>query len=330
MPAAATAAAPESQADVHVRLPDLLALEQAARGLRFSSRQPVNSILAGQHGSRLRGRGLDFETLRRYLPGDDLRQLDWRASQRLGKPYVRTYSEERDRPLLLLVDQRMGMHFGSVRSFKSVVAARLAAVSAWMGYQAGDRVGGLVFSDAGIDAIRPLRSRERLQALFAAVVRRNQALSAHAPDIDASSRLNEALQGALALAPHDNLICVISDFAGADDNTLRLLRMLAAHNDVIAALVYDPLAVRQPLRGRLVVTQGELQVEIAADRRQVRQPLSDFFTGRLRDVAELLRRSRVPLLSIDTEQDTVMQLRRELGRESALGAAAPGGAGGRA
>lgn len=304
-----------SDADVHVRIQDLMALEPAARGLRFSSRQPINSILAGQHGSRLRGRGLDFEELRRYLPGDDLRQLDWRASQRLGKPYIRTYSEERDRPLLVLVDQRMSMHFGSVRSFKSVVAARVAALSSWMGYLAGDRVGGLVFSDAGIEQVRPLRSRERIQALFAAIVRRNQALRADAPDVDATGRLNQALQGALAHAPHDNLICLISDFAGADDQTLRLLRTLAAHNDVIATLVYDPLAVRTPLQGRLVVTQGELQVEVAADRQQVRQPLSDFFTGRLRDVAELLRRSHVPLLSVDTANDTVTQLRRELGKQ---------------
>jgi uncharacterized protein (DUF58 family) len=313
MPATATATA--SDADVHVRIQDLMALEPAARGLRFTSRQPINSILAGQHGSRLRGRGLDFEELRRYLPGDDLRQLDWRASQRLGKPYIRTYSEERDRPLLVLVDQRMSMHFGSVRSFKSVVAARVAALSSWMGYLAGDRVGGLVFSDDGIEQVRPLRSRERIQALFAAIVRRNQALRADAPDVDATGRLNQALQGALAHAPHDNLICLISDFAGADDQTLRLLRTLAAHNDVIATLVYDPLAVHIPLQGRLVVTQGELQVEVAADRQQVRQPLSDFFTGRLRDVAELLRRSHVPLLAVDTANDTVTQLRRELGKQ---------------
>ncbi|PTN48428.1 DUF58 domain-containing protein, partial [Achromobacter xylosoxidans] len=237
-------------------------------------------------------------------------------SQRLGKPYVRTYSEERDRPALVVVDQRMGMYFGSVRSFKSVVAARIAALSAWMAYLAGDRVGGLVFSDAGIDNVRPLRSRERIQALFAAIARRSQSMGADQPDVDASGRLNEALQGALAHAPHDCLVCLISDFAGADDATLRLLRTLAAHNDVVATLVYDPLALRIPLSGRLVVTQGELQVEVAADRKQVREPLSDFFSGRLHDVAELLRRSHVPLLSIDTADDTVAQLRRELGRQA--------------
>lgn len=320
--------APASPAsEVQVRISDLMELEPAARGLGFFSRQPVRSILAGQHGSRLRGRGLDFEELRRYLPGDDLRQLDWRTSQRLGEPYVRTYSEERDRPVMVVVDQRMGMYFGSVRSFKSVVAARIAGLSAWMAYQAGDRVGGLVFSDGGIDSVRPLRSRERIQALFAAIARRNQSLSAYLPDADASGRLNQALQSALAHAPHDCLVCLISDFAGADAGTLRLLRTLSAHNDVIATLVYDPLALSMPLRGRLVVTQGELQVELEAGRREVRQPLSDFFAGRLREVAELLRRSRVPLLSIDTAGDTVAQLRRELGRQASGSHARPSGAG---
>lgn len=302
--------------DVYLALKDLMAQESAARGLSFGKRQAVGSILAGQHGSRLRGRGLDFQELRRYLPGDDLRQLDLRASLRYGKPYVRSYGEERDRPALIVVDQRMSMYFGSARWFKSVVAGKLAAIAAWMAYRAGDRVGGLVFSDAGIDSVKPLRSRSRLQTLFAAIVRRNQELSAQRPDVDATARLNEALQMALNVAPHDFLICLISDFAGADEQTLRLLRLLAAHNDVVATLVYDPLALDFPAHGTLVVTQGELQMELEVERERVHKPLADFFTGRLRDVAKLLRRSQLPLLSVDTRADTAAQLRRELGRQS--------------
>ena len=91
--------------------------------------------------------GLNFDELRRYQPGDDLRHLDWRASLRTGKPVVRTFTEERDRPALILVDQRMSMFFGSQRSFKSAIAAELGALAAWMVFNAGDRVGGLVFND---------------------------------------------------------------------------------------------------------------------------------------------------------------------------------------
>ncbi|CAB3928861.1 DUF58 domain-containing protein [Achromobacter deleyi] len=306
---------------VHPPLAELIALEAAAVGLSFTARQPLSSVLAGPHGSRLRGRGLDFAELRRYAAGDDLRRLDLRASLRYGKPLVRAYTEERDRPALILVDQRMSMYFGSVRAFKCAVAARLAALTAWIAYRGGDRVGGLVFDDRGIKAFKPLRSRDRVRALLAEVARANAALSADGPDVPAAQGLNAALRGALATAPHDCLVCVISDFAGADEDTLRALRLLAAHNDVLAMLVFDPMAQQLPSAGRMVVTQGEVQLEIAVGRRRERQPLADFFSGRLQQVAHLLRRSRVPLLSIDTADDERVQLRRELGKQVAMPAA---------
>ncbi|MFC4278134.1 DUF58 domain-containing protein [Achromobacter aloeverae] len=313
---AATRAAPHP---VHPSLAELVALEAAVTGLSFGSRQPLNSVLAGAHGSRLRGRGLDFSELRRYVAGDDLRQLDLRASLRYGKPYVRSYTEERDRPALIVVDQRMTMYFGSVRAFKCAVAARLAALAAWMALRAGDRVGGVVFDDDGQKVFKPLRSRDRVQALLAEVVRANGALAADRPDRPAMTGLNAALRAALALAPHDSLVCVVSDFAGADAETLRTLRLLALHNDVVGMLVFDPMAQDIPRRGRLVVTQGELQLDIAVGRHHERQPLADFFSGRLREVADLLRRSRVPLMTMDTVQDESAQLRRELGRQAAGG-----------
>lgn len=299
---------------VHPSLSELMALEGAVGGLSFAARQPLNSVLAGLHGSRLRGRGLDFSELRRYVPGDDLRQLDPRASLRFGKPYVRSYTEERDRPAMIVVDQRMSMYFGSVKFFKCAVAARLAAAAAWMAFRAGDRVGGMVFDDDGVRHQRPLRSRQQVQALLADVVHANKGLAADKPDQSADPMLNTALRQALAHAKHDCLICIISDFAGADEDTLRALRQLSAHNDVVAILVYDPMAQDLPRQGRLVVTQGELQLEIAVGKQRERQPLADFFGGRLRQVADLLRRSQVPLLSIDTTSDELSQLMGELGR----------------
>ncbi|MCY1351481.1 hypothetical protein D9M69_377480 [compost metagenome] len=299
---------------VHASLPQLMALEHPVRGLSFLSRQPLSSILSGNHASRLRGRGLSFDELRHYIPGDDLRHLDWRASLRYGKPFVRTFTEERDRPTLLLVDQCMTMYFGSRRSFKSVTAAELAALSAWMAFHAGDRVGGMVFGDSQVEHIRPLRSRARIEALFAAVVRANHRLCARGPDSEVAGRLDSVLRHCLGAAGHDHLICIISDFAGVTPQTLQLLRQLSAHNDVIAMQVYDPIALELPEKGRLTVTQGALQVELEVERRQVRRPLGEFLSGRLRDVAELLRRSQVPVMMISTGEDSLAQVRRELGR----------------
>lgn len=301
---------------VYASLAQLMQLEHRVLGLSFQGRQPRASILSGNHASRLRGRGLNFDELRHYNPGDDLRHLDWRASQRYGKPFVRSYTEERDRPVLILVDQRMSMFFGSRRSFKSVTAAELAALSAWMAFHGGDRVGGLVFNDSRIERVSPIRSRSRVEALCAAIVRQNQALAADLPDAENEPQLDRALQSCLAMAGHDHLICLISDFAGAGPRTLQLLRQLSAHNDVVAMQVYDPLALNVPERGRIMVTQGELQVELQVERRQVRQPLGEFTQGRLRDVATLLRRSQVPLMMISTGEPTHEQLRSELGRAS--------------
>jgi len=301
---------------VYVSLAQLMALEFKARDLSFLARQPQGSILAGNHASRLRGRGLDFDELRRYQPGDDLRHLDWRASLRTGKPVVRTFTEERDRPALIVVDQRMSMFFGSRRSFKSALAAELAALAAWMVFNAGDRVGGLVFNDQRIDSIAPLRSRKRVEALLSHVAQQNQALSAANPDAEDEDQLDKALQRCLALAGHDHLICIVSDFAGAGERTLQLMRQLRAHNDVIALQVYDPLALKLPSDGRLLVTQGQLQVELAVEKRSVHQPLGDYLGGRLKDVATLLRRSQVPLMMFSTAEEAHAQLRAELGKSA--------------
>jgi len=299
---------------VYVSLAQLMALQFQARDLSFVARQPQGSILAGNHASRLRGRGLNFDELRRYQPGDDLRHLDWRASLRTGKPVVRTFTEERDRPALIVVDQRMSMFFGSVRSFKSAVAAELGALAAWMVFNAGDRVGGLVFNDQRVDSVAPLRSRKRLETLCSRIVQQNAALTASNPDHEDDGQLDKVLQQCLAVAGHDHLICLVSDFAGAGPRTLQLMQQLSVHNDVIALQVYDPLALNVPSRGRLRVTQGQLQVELAVNQRQVRQPLGDFLGGRLKDVANLLRRSQVPLLMISTALPAADQLRSELGK----------------
>lgn len=309
---------PVADGFVYASLEQLMLLEDRVRDLSFLSRQPLSSVLSGNHAARLRGRGLSFDELRQYNPGDDLRHLDWRASLRYGKPFVRSYTEERDRPTLLLVDQRMSMYFGSRRNFKSVTAAELAAIGAWMAFHAGDRVGGLVFDDHRVEHVRPLRSRARVEALCSTVVRFNHALHAKRTEDAAPGQLDRVLRECLGIAGHDHLIVIVSDFAGVSAQTLQLLRQLNRHNDVLALQVFDPIALKLPDRGRVTVTQGELQVELEVERRQVYRPLGEFLSGRLKDVATLLRRSQVPLMMFSSGQDSLEQLRGELGHLTAL------------
>ena len=298
---------------VYVTPAHLARMEVDARRLVVLPHRPHHSILSGRHASRLRGRGLNFEEIRAYVPGDDLRYLDWKASSRVGHPLVRSYTEERDRPALFVVDQRISMFFGTRRAMKSVVAAETVALGAWMAFQAGDRAGAVVFDDQHITSIRPHRSRARVQAVLGAVARSNQALRADDPVRANPGQLDAALRAALHLATHDYLVFVVSDFFGADQYTLELMRELATHNDVVAALVFDPSAKAIPTSGKIVVTEGELQVELDFGRKTIREPLSAMFDTRLQETVDLLQRCGVPLLAIDTEQPTVMQVARLLG-----------------
>src|SRR6478672_2557787 len=132
--------AADGSSNVHVGVADLVALEAAVHGPGLWAKQPGHQLLAGRHPSRVRGRGLAFEELRAYVAGDDIRSIDWRVTARAGKPFVRVYSEEKDRPALILVDQRINMFFGSRLAMKSVAAAKVAALVAWRILTVGDRV----------------------------------------------------------------------------------------------------------------------------------------------------------------------------------------------
>jgi uncharacterized protein (DUF58 family) len=302
-----------SDLGAYVSLDGLAGLEASARDFGFAHRQPVHSVLSGRHGSRIRGRGLSFEELRPYQAGDDIRTMDWRVTARARKPYVRVCSEEKDRPTLVVVDQRINMFFGSVRSTKSVVAAEAAALTAWRCLGQGDRVGGIVFGDAGTDEIRPHRSRMAVQRLTRSIVARNRSLRAVAPAVRTPQRLNEVLAQAAQLAARDHLVVLISDFDGHDDTTQRHLLRLAAANEVIAMLVYDPFLLKLPPSGDLVVGDGELQVVLALSIQTTRRSLTDFADERARDILDWRRRTGVTVLPISAAEEAAPQLRRLLG-----------------
>jgi uncharacterized protein (DUF58 family) len=297
-----------------VTLEELLKLDHRARGFSFLPRQPVHSLLTGRHGSRLRGRGLDFDELRHYYEGDDTRTIDWAATARLGTPYVRVYREERDRPVLLLVDQRVSMFFGSKRATKSVVAAEVAALSAFRVASLGDRVGGIVYSEQGITEIEPQARQAGVRRLLAALVKHNNALRAdvsYAPD---TSLYNEALRRAVRLAKHDCLVVMISDGSGQTPETTKLASQLAAHNDLIAIFVYDPLEADLPDIGRAVLAEGDRQIEVDLSATDLRRRFAAGFTEwRTRIERSALQRA-IPVLPIRTDLDPAQQLRALIGR----------------
>ena len=307
-----------SQARAYVTLDELLQLRHRAKGFSFLPRQPVHSLLTGRHASRLRGRGLDFEELRHYVEGDDTRAIDWTATARIGAPHVRVYTEERDRNVLLLVDQRRSMFFGSRRAMKSVVAAEAAALSAFRVASLGDRVGAIVFSEAGgVTEIRPEARDAGVRRILPEVVRHNRLLSAGGEAPSDPSLLNEALRRAAQLASHDWLVCLISDTAGADDQTVKLVTRLTAHNDVLSAFVSDPLEAELPDIGRAVLADGRQQIEVDLSARDLRRAFASDYAGRRANASRFSLQRAIPVLTVTTDRDVLEQLRAQLGQRLA-------------
>lgn len=299
---------------VYANLDELVRLQFKARGFSFLPQQPVHSILAGRHASRLRGRGLNFDEIRRYQIGDDIRQIDWKVTARTRKTHTRVFTEERERSVLLLVDQRITMFFGSVRDMKSVTAAEAAALAAWRVLAQNDRIGALVFNDSHIKEIRPQRSRTAVMRILHAVVAQNNALSVEAGTQSNPSMFNEALRACERLAKHDFLICIVSDGMGYDEESQRLLTRISQHNDVIFVFVHDPLEAELPDAGALVFSDGREQIEIDTGHRGLRESFKTTFADIRASGREFLLHRETPVIPLSTDEDVVTQVRRQLGR----------------
>ena len=303
---------PVADTRIHVDLAHLRGLEGQAKALSFLPRQPARSVLNGRRASRMRGRGLNFEELRGYLPGDDVRSIDWKVTARTGEPHVRVYTEERDRPALIVVDQRMSMFFGSRRNMKSVTAAEAAALAAFRILDQSDRVGGIVFGDDVIAEIRPQRSRRAVNTFLSAIAAANARLHATVSVVEPMP-LNRVLNAVARIARRDHLVLVISDFDGIDERTKMLVGGLARHNDVVLALVTDPIAHEIPENLRLIVSDGVLQAEIDTGSDHVRRALAEMSSGRLAQVLDWQRALGFSILPLSAGEETVPQIRRLMG-----------------
>jgi uncharacterized protein (DUF58 family) len=298
----------------YAELDSLVALQFKAGGFTLKHNQPVHSLLFGRRASHVRGRGLDFEELRSYVAGDDVRSIDWRVTARAQKPYVRVYSEERDRPTMLVVDQRINMFFGSRRSMKSVVAAEVAALAAWRVFHQGDRVGAFVFNDETTEQVRMHRSRANVLRILDRIADQNHLLRSDYPTPPRPEKLNEVLKSVARVCHHDTLLIIASDFDGANAETRDRLLHLSQPNDVICCLAYDPLAVKLPPAEQLVVSNGELQVELQLGQEKIRKSILEASDKRMRAILSWQHEIGVPVLPLSTAEDVPQQVRHLLGK----------------
>ena len=231
---------------------DLVRLRARAAGLSLDAHRSGRTARAGTRVSRLRGRGMEYSESRSYLPGDDVRSIDWRVTARTGRVHTKLFHEERDRPVFFVVDLGEHMRFGTRRAFKSVVAAEAASLLAWAAVANGDRVGGLAFAGGHTAESRIEGGRRGALAFFRILA----GLQDEAGGRDATGGLEIALSRARRVARPGTLIIVISDFSGLRDPMARQLARLREHHEPLCAWIYDGLESIPPPPARYPIGDG--------------------------------------------------------------------------
>jgi len=299
---------------VYSTVASLLKIRQRAKGFSYLPKKALANLLSGRKRASIRGRGLDFEELRNYRPGDDVRSIDWKVTNRSGRPHVRVYSEEKDRPVVALIDQRQSMFFGSIDKMKSVVGCELAALMGWRTLAVGDRFGAVLFNDLHCEEFRPSRSERSIMALLSRLVTMNKQLKADAVTMPLAGQLLAALKQAGRLLHRDGLLIVVSDLAGWDDAALAVVRSLSEKNDVLVLQLYDPLEMQPVTAQPLVFSDGVDQLQVDSSRSELSERYSREYSQRLKAIAADLQGLGIPLLPVSAAEDCVEQLQLVSGR----------------
>ena len=255
-------------------LDELVRLRDQAQALRRNSRKKSAAPATGPAVSRRLGRGLDFAEVREYQAGDDVRMIDWKVTARTGKTHTKLFVEELERPVMLVVDYRSHMRFGTQGMFKSVMAARLAALLGWTANFNQDRVGGFVFTDDWHSEIRPRSGRRGLMNFFRGIIDAQQ----HAPSGD-RGQFSDTLSRLRTVVHGGSTVIILSDFVGFDDKAKLAMGNLLQRLDILAVHIVDPIECELPESGRYAIkssnAKGEQLLSIDTGRRAQAQRYLD-------------------------------------------------------
>ncbi len=217
----------------------LLKQSAQARLLKRGSKN-IHAHQSGQHLSLYKGRGMDFTESRLYQSGDDVRLLDWRVTARTGKPHTKVFSEEREQPVMLIIDMRPAMFFGTQGCYKSVMAAKVASLLAWKSLQDGDKVGGIIIPSCEQAKIhKPSRSQSAVSRFINTI--------AHASEPCSTTQkrpLVKTLKQLHPLIETGTQIIMLSDFRGLDNKAVQQLTALASKSSLHLIHISDPFEIK--------------------------------------------------------------------------------------
>jgi len=269
--------------------------------LEIKTRRLVNEIFSGQYESVFRGLGMEFAEVREYVPGDEIRWIDWNVTARMGHPFVKKFVAEREMTVVLMVDGSASMRFGTAAKFKSELAAEVAAVLGFSAIRNNDKVGLCLFSDHVEKFIRPQKGRTHTLRLVRDVLEFSPQRVA--------TRMDEALRYLNRVVKHKAVVFLLSDFYQVDE---RLLAVTAKRHDLIALQIQDPREESLPDAGLLELRDAETGEALCLDTsdRAVRRQFEEAARSRQKSLDALLSRHGIDHIVLKTDRSFVIPLMR--------------------
>ncbi len=297
----------------HITANALIGLQQQAHKLDMSRRSFARSSMTGTHHSSFRGRGMDYQESRIYQAGDDIRNMDWRVTARAGKPHTKLYQEERERPVVLLVDFNPGMFFGSVNALKSVVAAKVATLIAWSVASRGDRIGALIIN-ASHHELPPKTGKRGVLQLIRELVKHSDPAQGLATE-QKHTHLNDELKRLRRIVRPGSLVFLISDFYDIDENTANHIQFISRHSDIQVIQIVDPLEVTPPPPAHYAITNGKDTGVLNTRTKKGREDFQGFISQHHQAIQNLTRKYNIPLIRLSTADDILLELQRHSGNQ---------------
>lgn len=234
-----------------------------------------------------------------------MRNIDWNVTARKNEPHTKVFTEEREKPTLIVVDQSQSMFFGAKMRLKSVAAAEIAARLAWFTLAQKDRVGGIVFNEQSTTTTKPFRNRVSVLQLLSTIVTANTQLNVSTRGLEPQAQSKAAtfatmIRQVRLLAQHQHRIYVISDFRGLANADVEQLLSHGKHNELRLILIYDALEQVLPPANHYSVTDGENLVRFHSAHPRIREEYRQRFNARVNDLQRLSASQQVTLNVIST------------------------------
>lgn len=264
---------------------------------------------SGVYHASMKGRGMEYAESRPYQPGDDVRALDWRLTARSGKPHTKLFREERERPVYVLVDLRRTMAFATRGAFKSVQAARAAALLAWKTVQGGDRIGAVLLGDEVCDELAPARGTVGALRVLKHLVQRAEPGPTATP-----LPLSAATERLRRLVKPGSIVLALSDFRDLDETARAGLGQVARHSETLLVQCYDAFeAALPPIREPIALADPVRRLELTLGERALADAYAQRFASRRAALQQFARDQHLRLVTLTTADDPFLVLQRALG-----------------